>query len=435
MKIGGNRPDLPLSPKAVANAVSTAAPALPTSPPTPRVLQGASTFTGGVERRFSVQFMRGIESRLSMTGLSKGAVQDLTRRFGAMGRSELDVQGRVVDTILAGSHPKEGMAVYHFLSKLGSAVTPGGFRVAPNHEHSWTITPPQGEPFVLPDKKGAKLALADGALVQIRKQKDHSVVEVMFGLNELAGAAQKADRAIASAAQQVREKAGERAGELKGTPSPPDAKVIMDVGLTVAELSATVVVASAVICASIVTGGAALVGVGAIVAAAATVLANSPELLEALGKVADELGAPPEVSRALKEGAARDRELLELPPIKGTLGVTLTICAAAAGVMTLPGKAGKAVKETMARCGQSAAPSSRCDPGAEQAALYVAIAHLGRDLHTPAKQPAALAEFGELAQALRGQPREVATGFVARAFEGATTAAGSLRSLIDGLRR
>jgi hypothetical protein len=117
-----------------------------------------------------VRLLTGLEPKLKMAGLPQDFATQFHHRFAGASRSELDREGRVVESLLASAHPAQGVKLYDTLAKLQSHVTPGGFHVAANQHGSWTVTPPKEDPFVFAGKPGEKLALADGTKLSMASQ-------------------------------------------------------------------------------------------------------------------------------------------------------------------------------------------------------------------------------------------------------------------------
>lgn len=165
MKIGSKPPSLPsLADVAVVpDGLTGGIPA-----PHPNVGNGRvpDSFTpgSGVERRYSVQFLKGLEGRLQLAGLGNEFASELKRHMSTLDRSGVDREGRVVDSLLTGAHPKESLHLYELTSKLTALVTPGGVRAEANRMGSWTIRPPEGEPVEL--KPGASLQLPGGVTLK-----------------------------------------------------------------------------------------------------------------------------------------------------------------------------------------------------------------------------------------------------------------------------
>lgn len=424
MKIGFKPPSLP----AVPDLARTPSPAGPIPVPVPRVMQGISSFTGGVERRFSVQFMKGIEARLSMTGLPTAQVQDLTRRFGTMSRAELDREGRVVDTLLAGAHPREAMAVYGFLAKLGSLVTPGGYRVAPNIERSWTITPPEGDPVVLANRAGASMKLGDGSSLAVTQGERGLTLALTTGEAALESMLGTAGRALTGDHAAAQEKLSGALEQLRAAKQ-QEQTLSMDTALAVATTSATIVVTIVAIVATVAVLGAAtpLIVTGAVAAAAMTVVSSTPQLFEAMATLADAAGAP-EAGKALRNDSKDLAEFVN-GPLKPATTAVLLCCAAVTLVCSAPVEVARELTSLMSRAGQSAAPSRRNDPDAERAVVLLAAAHQGSRLRDHSTE--AVAELGQLAAKVRGQARDTIITSLSGVLAGLGRGGGSLRALLD----
>lgn len=72
----------------------------------------------GVDRRFSVKFLGGIDQRMKLAGVPTELASALSQRFASMSRSELDREGRVVDGILTSTQPSAGLEVYEHQARL-----------------------------------------------------------------------------------------------------------------------------------------------------------------------------------------------------------------------------------------------------------------------------------------------------------------------------
>lgn len=352
MKINVRPPTLPSSPTEVRVPSPNAPAGLPV--PVPNV--GGSSFqsVGQDERRYSVRFLNGIEPRLKLAGVSAEGAQEFKRLFAAMNRSTLDREGRVVDTILASSHPREGMALYGLLQRLGGAVTPGGFKVEPNAQKSWTVTPPQGEPFVFGAKGQKHLTLGDGTRLELQSPGKLQVGD------------QTIDRGRAE---------------------------------RVAMLSATVMVVVVAAVATIVTFGAA----------APLIFALAAGLAHASGKG----GVPREELDRLVNGALGSKGgLAQLQQAQGdALGPAAqqslaSLLSGAAGISALlggPAAVHDALHGLMGKAGKSAAPSRSSDPELEKAAALILGGGYVRELLNPKLADGALKKLSSFAQSIRGR--------------------------------
>lgn len=152
-------------PQSIVDVAKVPAPGSPTgSIPAPVPNLPSSTFSpaSGVERRFSVRFLQGIEARLQRAGANVDLMKDLVLRFKHMDRTALDREGRVVDRLLESGNPKEQLALYGLMAQVGSFVAPNGTSVAANDQGSWTIRPQGGEPFELLARPGLEADLGGG---------------------------------------------------------------------------------------------------------------------------------------------------------------------------------------------------------------------------------------------------------------------------------
>lgn len=380
MKIKG--PPLPTLPKVSVEVTKTPSAPGPIPVPYPNV-SGGSSFTpgSGVERRYSVRFMQGIENRLKLAGVSPEAAKELTQRLGSLGRSGIDREGPVLDTVLAGAHPKEGVELYGALASLGSIVTPGGFRVEANDEGSWTVHPPGADAFVLADVAGSAHALADGTKLLVEK-----------GGSLVAQLADGASNALKS-------------GESR----------------RLAQLSLQFVLTANAIALSAVPGGGGQAGVES-----AKLFAMLPSLAEVAG-AAGAAAAP--VADAAREAAsaagARAGEAAHVArdvaqqaaPVAVAVGVAVATsvvtgvtfgAGAGAGPLLKAGvdamlrgseQAFSLLQGALSSAGRAAAPSRTCDPDAERALVLVAA---GKNA---ARLDEAAGAIASLAKQVRGAPR------------------------------
>jgi hypothetical protein len=152
-------------PQSIVDVAKVPAPGSPTgSIPAPFPNVPSSTFSpaNGVERRFSVRFLQGIEAKLQLAQVDPGLAKELVHRFKHMDRTGLDREGRVVERLLESGNPKQHLALYGLMAQLGSIVTPNGTSVAANEHGSWTIRPQGAEPFELLAKPGQQADLGGG---------------------------------------------------------------------------------------------------------------------------------------------------------------------------------------------------------------------------------------------------------------------------------
>lgn len=324
MKIGP--PSLPKVPNLVDVAKS---PAAPVSIPVPVPNLPSSSFTpaAGMERRFSVRFLQGIEPRLTLAGVDAGLVKELGHRFKHMDRTGLDREGRIVDRLLESANPAHGMALYGLMAQLGSIVSPNGSSVSANAEGSWTVRPFGGEPFELLAKAGQRAELGGGFSAIT---KDSSAVEV---------AGQSLNREVA-------ERMAQRSAEFT-----------MALGPASAMLSTT-------------HNPAPMVGVVGWYLSQTT-----SDSLAAFGHFFDRVGAPG-VGAACRAGATGTAITADL---FGTMASPATGSSLSSGIalMTLnamPRAAHDGVMALLEKAGRSAAPSSRSDPLLEKAAMLTFVA-------------------------------------------------------------
>ncbi|MBL8920837.1 MAG: hypothetical protein JNJ54_18380 [Myxococcaceae bacterium] len=182
-------------PKSIVDVAKVPSPTSPTgsiSAPVPNLPSSTFSPANGVERRFSVRFLQGIEARLQRAGANADLVKDLLHRFKHMDRTGLDREGRIVDRLLESGSPKEHLALYGLLAQRGSLVAPNGASVAANDQGSWTIRPPGGEPFELLAKPGLTADLGGGFSAVV---KDEGTLEAAGQQLQLESSARAQERA------------------------------------------------------------------------------------------------------------------------------------------------------------------------------------------------------------------------------------------------
>jgi hypothetical protein len=157
------RPGLPPMPNVVSTPTAGGAVPVPLpNVPLPNLSQSSFSPANGVERRFSVRFLQGVEAKLKLAGCDAGLTSELVHRFKHMDRTGLDREGRVIERLLESANPKQHLALYGLLARSASIVTPNGAAISANDQGSWTIRPPGKEPFELLDRPGLKADLGGG---------------------------------------------------------------------------------------------------------------------------------------------------------------------------------------------------------------------------------------------------------------------------------
>lgn len=324
MKIGP--PSLPKVPNLV-DVAKTPSSGGPIPIPVPNLPSSTFTPASGMERRFSVRFLQGIEPRLTLAGVDAGLVKELGHRFKHMDRTGLDREGRIVDRLLESANPAHGMALYGLMSQLGSIVAPNGSSVSANAEGSWTVRPFGGEPFELLAKAGQRADLGGGFSAIT---KDPNTLEV---------AGQSLNR-------EMSERSMQRTSEF------------------------AIALGPASTFAATTFNAAPLIGVLGWYASQTT-----SDSLAAFGHFFDRVGAPG-VGAACRAGASGTAFTADL---FGTMASPVTGSSLSSGcaLMTLnamPRAAHDGVMALLEKAGRSAAPSSRSDPLLEKAAMLTFVA-------------------------------------------------------------
>lgn len=412
-------------PPALPNLVDvTKTPAAPSSIPVPYPNAPASSFTpapGGFERRYSVRFLQSIPQRLAMAGVDGKQAEALMRRFHSMIRSELDREGRAIDGIMASSHPREGLAMYDLFARLGSAVTPGGFRVQPNIEKTWTITPPGADPFVFGAKGEKQLSLADGTaltaagpgaldvgghVLALDLAARVGMVGVEVALNSMAitatvltmGAAPVAGALAQALPAVIDALKREQGAGLEGTQHAMYFGVALASALTARATEASIGLASSVI---------ATVAEGA----------NGPA-----GALQDRLvGFRAKLTEALEAASERQESAASQAMTTITTGVLTIVTNVGGAQQRLAGLLG-----ATSRC---AAPSRRNDPEAERAAVLATIGAAAPAIAHPPTRDAALQALEALGDRLRGSRRDDAMAHLQRVLQGQQQALQMMSSL------
>lgn len=366
MKIGP--PSLPslsnvnVSNVTIADVAKT--PAAPVSVPIPFPNVPSSTFTPatGVERRFSVRFLQGIEPRLTLAGVDGGLVKDLAHRFKHMDRTGLDREGRIVDRLLESANPAHGMALYGLMAQLGSIVAPNGSSVSANAEGSWTVRPFGGEPFELLAKAGQRADLGGGFSA------------ITTDSNTVAVAGQSLNREIA-------ERTAQRSTEFAIALGPASAML------------------------SAAHNPAPLAGVVGWYLSQST-----SDSLTAFGHFFDRIGAPGvgEACRAGAKGTAVAADIFGAVASPAT-GSSLSSGAALMTLNAMPRASHDGVLALLEKAGRSAAPSSRSDPLLEKAAMLTFIGKnpmlFLQNEHTKSEQ--GMTVLSNFAAKIRGAARDV----------------------------
>ncbi|MFO0598683.1 MAG: hypothetical protein U0228_25480 [Myxococcaceae bacterium] len=395
MKISIKPPSLP---QVGVDIVKTPAAPAPIPVPFPNV--GGSSFTpaSGMERRFSVRFMNALPQQLKLAKVPEQLASKLEARFGTMNRSELDVQGRVVEHLMQSQQPAHALGVFEAFSSMHTAILPGGHRVEPNLEGSWTVRPKGGEAFTLEDKAGASAKLPDGTQLQVKAKGlfeaagqvlDRAAAEfaqavppeqlmkatmalnaMLVGIATNNGTAPKAAaeavNAYADVAGSAARAAGKHAGAAHGVMGPSSAGLAT--GAKDAALVAVGVASAALAPTAAVVGATA-----AVVSAALTVVQNTPALMEA-GAVLLDAGGLHDAAKSVRQGEGELSKLLQGPGISTVLQLGLCTCAVAVAV----GKVGAApFKLALDHAGRSATPSPRNDPDLERGLLWLKAAKQG----------------------------------------------------------
>lgn len=370
MKIKLKPPTLPNSPVDVAKV-----PGMPVAIPAPLPnVSAGSTFAPapGAERRFSVRFMNALPQKLQLANVPKDLGDKLQARFGSMNRSELDRFGRLAETLMATAKPAEALGMFEAFSSLHTAILPGGHRVEPNAEGSWTVTPKGKDPFELPNTLGASAKLDD---------QTHLAIDA---LGKLRAGAQVISREVAEAAQRIPAEQMMLAGLALGV------GVGMGVGMTTAAIgigvgaTAAGAVVSSPAAAAIVAASAVAV-TAAVVSSTVTVVQNTPQLMNAVADVAEAAGMK-EDAKLLRQGSQDVDAFLKRAPIALALKVVLLVAAI---VMPTAGM------KLLEQAGRGAAPSPRADPDLER----------GLVLLKAISQPPA-EELASYAKSIRGKARD-----------------------------
>ncbi|MBL8912327.1 MAG: hypothetical protein JNM17_16670 [Archangium sp.] len=353
----------------------------PIPAPVPNV-SPASTFAPapGAERRFSARFMNALPQKLQLANVPKDLGDKLQARFGSMNRSELDRFGRLAETLMGSAKPAEALGLFEAFSSLHTAILPGGHRVEPNAEGSWTVTPKGKDPFELPNTKGAQVKLED---------ETHLLIDTAGQLK--AGKEVVLDRAVAEAAQRIQPERLMMAALAVGVgmaaaaagPAVTVGGAVVGIGVATAGLGVGVAAGgaanTAVIAASIPAVAAAVVGL------AVTVVQNTPQLMNGLAVLADSMGMAEE-GKKLRGGSQTAETYLNQAPVR----VALTTVMLGAAVLSSVGTV-----LLLDQAGRGAAPSPRADPDLERGLLLLKAAG----------QPPA-DELANFAKSIRGKARD-----------------------------
>ncbi len=419
----------------------------------------------GVERRYSMKFLQSIDQRMKLAGVPPELASALSRRFAAMSRSELDRDGRVVDNILASAHPQAGLEAYESQAKLSSVVTPGGFRVAPNAEKSWTVTPPKGEPFVFGAKgeksktlgdgtklslgKGGKLTVGDQELVRSTAENaarlgsglgaltvsiaagaaGGSVFAVMVEYQKMMGKEARADRHDGGTVQSGKLTFGALVQSALpwpfhkdlaapamagGQQSQAELQKLQNVDLPRSEAKDRDDARRATDTTK--PGPQLTSGSTSAREFDAQAARGAQQGQRDLGRqLEDQQKALKPASETLAT-AGEDRLDRKDPADQSAVAQLTT-----AGLQLVTGSPhAKELGALLARAGQSGAPSSRNDPDAERAALLIAIGSRAAKLESPKTAPAAMRELTDLAGRLRGVARSDATASIQQSLGGST---------------